>query len=99
MDSFEIIEIEDHENKKNQDEECINKNKKVIYLKNRGWTSFIKLYSRGGDPFSTFNWVFRYQPIASAILHSYKRAESNLLAYKMGHHNLGQVGVWVIHLL
>ena len=40
----------------------------------------------------TFNWVFKYQSIASEILTKpsrYKRAESNLLP-------LGQVFVWVI---
>ena len=47
----------------------------------------ITVYPCGGDPVSTFNWVFKYQPIASEIStqpsHN-KRAESDLLANEKG---------------
>ena len=54
-----------------------------------------------GDPVTTSNWVFQYQPIASEILTQpsrYKTAESNLLADEKGPQHWIQLVVWVIHL-
>ena len=49
---------------------------------------------------STFNRVFKYQPIAFKILTKqsrYKRAESNLLADENGPYHMVYVVVWVFH--